>query len=322
VEGENATRNGGATTWTGGTLDPTTGIYYFPTSNPSPRFNGTTRPGPNLWANSVLALEAETGRLIWGKQLVSHDVHDWNAGWVNSLAKITPTATDGKRVVVVGTKRGDVYGLDGQTGDIMWNKTIAVQSNISSDPASNGSGVVWPGTRHGTESYNANDNQTAHFAVSNMGYNFFSVNASEAGARVVPAFDAIDNGIGNGSITAIDIQTGDIKWVYPTEFPTWVSPLVTNGLVISGHITATGKLYGTNAFGAPNSPSETLLIPSGIIFALDKDKGQKLWEFNIGTPIGIGGPSVGNGMLFVTTGQALTVGANTEGAIVAFGLPQ
>ena len=322
VEGENATRNGGATTWTGGTLDPTTGIYYFPTSNPSPRFNGTTRPGPNLWANSVLALEAETGRLVWGKQLVSHDVHDWDAGWGNSLAKITPTDTDGKRVVVVGTKRGDVYGLDGQTGDIMWNKTIAVQSNISSDPAPNGSGVVWPGTRHGTESYNANDNQTAYFAVSNMGYNFFSVNASEAGARVVPAFDAIDNGIGNGSITAIDIQTGDIKWVYPTEFPTWVSSLVTNGLVISGHVTATGKPYGTNAFGAPNSPSETPLIPSGIIFALDKDTGQKLWEFNIGTPIGIGGPSVGNGMLFVTTGQAITVGANTGGAIVAFGLPE
>lgn len=153
-----------------------------------------------------------------------------------------------------------------------------------------------------------------------MGYNFFSVNASEAGARVVPAFDAIDNGIGNGSITAIDIQTGDIKWVYPTEFPTWVSPLVTNGLVISGHVTATGKPYGTNACGAPNSPSETPLIPSGII--LDKDTGQKLWEFNIGTPVGIGGPSIGNGMLFVTTGQAITVGANTGGAIVAFGLPE
>lgn len=59
-----------------------------------------------------------------------------------------------------------------------------------------------------------------------------------------------------------------------------------------------------------------------IIFALDKDTGQKLWEFNIGTPVEIGGPSVGNGMLFVTTGQAITVGANTGGAIVAFGLPE
>jgi alcohol dehydrogenase (cytochrome c) len=39
---------------------------------------------------------------------------------------------------------------------------------------------------------------------------------------VYPAFDAIDNGIGNGTITTIDIDTGNINWIYPTEYPTWV----------------------------------------------------------------------------------------------------
>jgi hypothetical protein len=52
-----------------------------------------------------------------------------------------------------------------------------------------------------------------------MGFNFFSINASEIGAKVIPASDAIANGLGNGTITAIDIKTGNIKWVYPTEFP-------------------------------------------------------------------------------------------------------
>lgn len=70
---------------------------------------------------------------------------------------------------------------------------------------------------NGVEAYTANDNQTAYFAVSNMGFNFFSTNLSEKGAKVVPAFDAIGNGIGNGTITAIDIKTGNIKWVYPTK---------------------------------------------------------------------------------------------------------
>jgi glucose dehydrogenase len=321
VEGENTTKNGGATTWTGGTLDPKTGVYYVPTSNPSPRFNGTSRPGPNLWSNSVIALDAQTGRLIWGKQLISHDVHDWDAGWGNSLAKIGVDGNE-KRVVIVGTKRGDAYALDGQTGNILWNKTIGIQQNISSNPSPKGSGIVWPGTHNGVEAYTANDNQTAYFAVSNMGFNFFSTNSSEKGARVVPAMDAIDNGIGNGTITAIDINTGNIKWVYPTEFPTWAAPLVTNGLVFSGHVTAIGKPYATSQFGGPNSPTSAPLVPSGIIFALDKDTGKKLWEFNVGTPIGIGGPSVGNGMLFVTTGQTFTIGANSGGGIIAFGLPQ
>ena len=82
---------------------------------------------------------------------------------------------------------------------------------------------------------------------------------------------------------SIDIKTGNIKWIYPTEFPTWVPPLVTNGLVFSGHVTATGKPYGISQFG---------------------------------------GPSIGNGMLFVTTGQTFTIGANSGGGIIAFGLPK
>ena len=89
--------------------DPKTGVYYVPTSNPSLRFNDTSRPGPNLWANSVLALDAQNGRLIRGKQIISHDVHDWDVGWGNSLAKIgingegEEGGEDQKRVVIVGT---------------------------------------------------------------------------------------------------------------------------------------------------------------------------------------------------------------------------
>ena len=64
------------------------------------------------------------------------------------------------------------------------------------------------------------------------------------------------------------------------------------------------------------TPTSAPLVPSGIIFALDKDTGKKLWEFNVGTPIGIGGPSVGNGMLFVTTGQTFTIGQTQEEALL------
>lgn len=102
------------------------------------------------------------------------------------------------------------------------------------------------------------------------------------------------------------------------SFPTWVSPAVTNGVVFSGHITATDKPYSVSDFGAP---TETPQIPSGVIMALDKDTGNKLWEFNVGAPIWIGGPSIGHGMLFVTTGSPAEVDSNKGGYIVAFGLP-
>jgi alcohol dehydrogenase (cytochrome c) len=105
------------------------------------------------------------------------------------------------------------------------------------DVQANSSGTVRPGPGHGVEAYTANDNQTVYFASSNMAANFFS----SQGGHADPVFDAIENGVGNGTITAIDINTGKIKWVYPTEFPTAVSPAVTNGIVFSGYMTATGK---------------------------------------------------------------------------------
>ena len=99
---------------------------------------------------------------------------------------------------------------------------------------------------------------------------------------------------------------------------TWVSPLVINGIVFSGHITEFGYPYPVNEFGAA---TDTPRIPSGIVLALDKDTGERLWEFNVGAPVGIGGPSAGNGMFLVTTGIPAEVPAHEAGSIVAFGLP-
>jgi outer membrane protein assembly factor BamB len=266
----------------------------------------------------MLAIDAKNGHILWYNQLIKHNTHDWDVGWSDSLATkktgTNETNTVDKKVVIGGTKRGDAYALDATTGKIIWNHAVAVQYNTGSDAQVNGSGTIWPGPGHGVESYTANDNQTSYFAVSNMAFNFFSSH----GGHADPVFDAIENGIGNGTITAIDINTGKIKWVYPIEFPTAVSPAVTNGVVFSGQMTATGKPCPFNEDGAPvNTP----LNPSGIIIALDKDTGKEIWEFDVGAPVGIGGPSIGHGMLFVTTGFPAGILSNKGGDIIAFGLP-
>jgi alcohol dehydrogenase (cytochrome c) len=319
VEGVNGTKNGGASVWSGGSLDPETGIMYLPTGNPAPDFDSSTRPPPNLYTNSIIAVDIRTGKILWATNTVpTTDEHDWDNAWGTSLANITMDDGSTRYVVIAQNKKGDAFALDSADGRIIWKKSLGVQFRTDAEPTPYGSGEVWPGSTHGIEDYNANDGETAYFAASNMGFNYF-ITADASDDYVAPVFDAIENGIGNGSVTAVDIKTGQIKWQHPTEFPTWVSPLVTNDVVFSGHITATGKPYKYNDFGAATN---TPLIPSGIIMALDKETGDKLWEFNVGAPVGTGGPSIGHGMLFVTTGAPSEIAANLGGYIVAFGLPE
>ena len=184
----------------------------------------------------------------------------------------------------------------------------------------NGSGPVWPSTNGGVLAYSAFDENNIYLAVTNQGANFFS---RPGLGHVEPAFSSMPNGIGNGSITALDLKTGKVKWQHKTDFPTWVAPLVTNGVVFSGTITAieneeTGVTY---PFGDYSSPTETPLISSGILRAFDAETGNEIWEFNVGAPISIGGPSIGNGVLLVPTGNALEA-ASSGGYIVAFELPK
>jgi outer membrane protein assembly factor BamB len=166
------------------------------------------------------------------------------------------------------------------------------------------------------KAYHAVDNNnTLYAAVSSMGYNYFISGGSNG--ILVPEFNAVKNGIGNGSITALDMRTGKVKWQYPTPAPTYASPLVTNGLVFAAYWTDIGKPYQFNVFG---NPVETVLHPSSIFFALDKDTGKKLWEFNVGGPLGVGGASAGDGMIFATTGSPSARLGFTSGSIIAFGI--
>ena len=79
------------------------------------------------------------------------------------------------------------------------------------------------------------------------------------------------------------------------------------------------KLQSSKVDTLVGGPKDTPLIPSGILMALDAGTGKTLWEFNLGAPVGIGGPSIGSGLLLVPTGHIQT--PNAGGYIVAFGLP-
>lgn len=323
VEGKNASKNGGATAWSGGAIDMDKGIVYLPVGNPAPDFTAETRPWPNLYANHVVAVNLADGKILWATPFVAKgsvfnltadvDTHDWDTTWGTGLIIIN-TSEAPEKAVLGHNKRGDIIVMNSTTGKPIWWKNVAFTHRNEAPPAPIGSGMVWPAADGGIDDFVAFDNNTLYAATSSIGVNFFSGPGTEG--HIVPLFNASETGIGNGSIVAIDQATGKLKWELKTNFPTWVSPLVTNGVVFTGHVTATGKPYSYNDFGGPTG---TPLISSGILLALDADSGRVLWAFNLGAPSGIGGASIGDGMLLVPTGIGQV--PNEGGYLIAFSLP-
>lgn len=114
-QGEFPRKEGHANAWAPMSVDPARGLIFAPTSSPSPDFFGGLRPGDNRYANSVVALKAETGEVVWAFQTVHHDVWDYDLPSQPGLYSILK---DGKIVDVVAqtTKTGLVFVLDRDTG--------------------------------------------------------------------------------------------------------------------------------------------------------------------------------------------------------------
>jgi outer membrane protein assembly factor BamB len=301
--------NGGATAWSGGSFDPEEGLLYLPLGSASPNFNASTRQTPNLYSNNMIAVNVTSGKIVWATPFIAHgtvldnvivpDTHDWDTSWGSSISKISLQNGTQKKVVIGHDKMGNLIAMDGKTGDEIWWKTLGKPININKIPTPNGTGLIWA---YGVYNYHAVDsNNTLYVTATNRGLEFFTDGLS---GHKKAAPNTIEQGLKNGTIYAIDILTGKIKWEFDTEFPPRVSPLVTNDIVFTGYI-----------------PYERQ-TKSGMILALDKLNGTKLWEFKVDAPIAPVGPSVANGLLFVPTGKLVSNPAQSsssgEGSLIAF----
>jgi len=110
---------GGGHNWSEFTVDPELGIAFIPTGSPRFDFYGGNRPGDNLFGNSLLALDARTGKRLWHFQVVHHDLWDYDLPNAPKLMTITK---DGKRIpiVVQTTKHGFVFAFNRLTGEPIW----------------------------------------------------------------------------------------------------------------------------------------------------------------------------------------------------------
>jgi len=122
-----AIEHGCASTWLTGTYDLDTDTIFWPTGNPCPDFNGDERRGDNLYSDSVLALDPQTGALKWHYQFTPHDLHDWDA-------TETPLLVDTPRKLLLqGNRNGFFYVLDRTNGKLL-SKSPFVHGLAASEP--------------------------------------------------------------------------------------------------------------------------------------------------------------------------------------------
>jgi quinoprotein glucose dehydrogenase len=110
---------GNAGFWAPATADPELGLFYIPAESPTSDYYGGYRPGNNLYANSVLALDAKTGKRVWHFQTTHHDIWDFDPPTAPILADITADGRPVKAVIQI-TKQGFAFVLDRVTGKPVW----------------------------------------------------------------------------------------------------------------------------------------------------------------------------------------------------------
>ena len=114
-------KTGGAGVWNAGAYDPETNLVFFGTGNPAPDWDGRNRLGDNLYSDSVVALDADTGKLKWHYQFTPHDELDYDSTQVPMLADIQWQGRP-RKVMLWANRNGVMYVLDRTTGEFLKGK--------------------------------------------------------------------------------------------------------------------------------------------------------------------------------------------------------
>lgn len=164
---------GGATTWMPGTYDPELNLVFWTTSNPAPDFDGGPRPGDDLYTDCVLALNPDTGKLVWYFQFTPHDLFDFDATETPVLVNATLNGQP-RKLIVQANRNGFLYVLDRTNGKFLsatqfakqmnWAKSIDPQGRpvrTGIQPSAEGT-VVCPGFAGATNWYSPTYNPDTH----------------------------------------------------------------------------------------------------------------------------------------------------------------
>ena len=293
-----AWKHGGGSVWVTGSYDAALNLTYWGVGNAGPDWNNEQRPGDNLYTDSVVALDPDTGRLKWHYQFTPHDRYDYDSVQIPVLADITWRGTPIK-AMIWANRNGNFYVLERETGKFLVGKPFVKVNWMDSwdergrphqTPQPDGQ-PTWPGNQGGTNWYSPSYSpHTGLFYVSawegyatifggtpveyQEGRNFGGgVNRSYVPVPGAPAVPGIRRGpinnwtdaAASGAVLAIDAATGEVKWKFPMT-----------DVTDSGILTTASDVLFTGG-------------REGYFQALDAKRGALLWKTNLGAQI-VSGP--------------------------------
>ncbi len=310
-------KTGGAAPWLGGTYDPDTDLIFMGTGNPAP-WNSHLRPGDNLYSSSRLAIDPDTGKIVWHFQTTPHD--GWDFDGVNEL--IAFDYKDGRKTVkaaATADRNGFFYVLNRENGDFIRGFPFVSKITWAKGLDKDGSPIFNDDNRPGNPKKSADGKK---------GETVFSVPSFLGGKNWMPMAFSKDTGLfyvpsnewgmdiwnepvqykagaaylGSGftikpiyddhigSLKAVDPKTGKIVWEYKNEAPLWGGVLTTAGNLV---------FFGT---------------PEGYLMGLNAKTGEVEYKFNTGSGI------VGSPVTWIQDGeQYLSVLSGWGGAVPLWG---
>ncbi|MEK6210296.1 MAG: PQQ-binding-like beta-propeller repeat protein [Pseudomonadota bacterium] len=296
----------GGGVWMTPAVDLETRTVFFVVGNPSPDLYGAIRPGDNLYTNSMVAVDLDSGSHKWHSQYIAHDVWDLDAVSPVILTEAKDKNGKMRKVAIHGGKSGHVYVHDRATGELIrFSVAMIPQENMWVLPTKEGARML-PGANGGVEwspmainpklrmTYAANLHQPMTYHVEEADY--------PGGDKLWlgGAFKVIASEKQWGRLVAVNLDTGKIVWREQTD-----QPLIGGVLATAGNLVFTGEGNGWfNAYDARN--------------------GKKLWSFQCGA--GVNSPPVSyavGGKQYI----AVAAGGNTQldfkrgNSIYVFALP-
>ncbi len=280
----------GGGVWMTPAVDLKSRTIFFVAGNPSPDLYGAIRPGDNLYTDSMVAVNLDTGAYKWHSQYVSHDVWDLDAVSAPILTQAKDAGGKMVDVVIHGGKTGHIYVHDRETGKLIrFSEAMIPQENMWTLPTATGARML-PGANGGVEwspmavdpglhyAYAANLHQPMTYHVEASPY---------PGGKLWlgGAFKTIPSEQQWGRLVAVNIDTGKVAWGVKTP-----EPLIGGVLATAGGLVFNGE-------------------GNGWFKAFDAKTGKELWRYNCGA--GVNAPAVSytvKGKQYV----AVAAGGNTQ----------
>ncbi|MDQ1556131.1 MAG: hypothetical protein QOI02_1133 [Actinomycetota bacterium] len=265
------------------------GRVFLSVANPAPLYgtpkfpNGSSRPGPDLYTDSLVALNGQTGKLLWSRQAVAHDVRDYDL-MIPAITATLPIRRVQTEVVLVAGKMGKAYAYRADNGQRLWTLSVGRHQN-DTGPLPRTPADIYPGDLGGVETPMA-------FASSRLFVPWLDY-PTRASASGPAGGGGASYKTGRGGLTAVDAASGKVLWQHKLPSLDFGAATIANDVVF------------TSTY-------------AGMIYAFDTQTGKTLWAKQ--APAGINAfPAIdGNTLLVGAAAPGFT--KNPHFQLVAYSL--